>query len=122
MPYPATTRNDSNENDVAVQDAAQGLSLLWDPPTNKKGDEDNNKNTSGDHVQYDKKNAHSRKIDLMMDDIEKKLSKEGYKKQWGEKHGYHSSGTSNEDKGGKKQAGEHVQKEDEGVNEDEVED
>jgi hypothetical protein len=58
--------------------------LLHDPPTEEKDDEDDTKNTSGDDVESDKKNAHSRVIDLMTDAIEKKSRKQEYKKQWGE--------------------------------------
>jgi hypothetical protein len=35
----------NNEDDAAVQDAAQGISLPNDPPTEEKGDEDDNTNT-----------------------------------------------------------------------------
>jgi hypothetical protein len=42
---PAITKNDNNEDDAAVQDAAQGLSLPHDPQTEEKGDEDDNNNT-----------------------------------------------------------------------------
>jgi hypothetical protein len=34
---PAITKNDNNEDDTAVHDAAQGLSLPHDPPNRRKG-------------------------------------------------------------------------------------
>jgi hypothetical protein len=38
-------RDYNNEDDAAVQDAAQGLSLPNGPPTEEKSDEDDNNNT-----------------------------------------------------------------------------
>jgi hypothetical protein len=46
------------------QDAAQNLSLLHDTPTKETGDKDDNKNTRGDGVDANKKNAHYREIKL----------------------------------------------------------
>jgi hypothetical protein len=77
-----TTKNDDNEDDAVVH------------PIKEKCDKDDNNITSGDDIHADKKNTHSREIDLTMDGIMNKMKKESCKEWLGEDHVYHSDSTS----------------------------
>jgi hypothetical protein len=69
----SSTKN-GNKDDPALQDAAKVDPLVHEMKVNDNEGDD--KNTSGDDVLADKKESHSREIDLLHDSIVEKLKRE----------------------------------------------